>query len=40
MMCREYVGNFLPFFLQDKLFTLHYSLFTTSVNSFSLIMNT
>ena len=40
MICREYVGNFLPFSLQDKLFTLHYSLFTTSVDSFSLIMNT
>ena len=39
MMCREYVGNFLRFFLHIPLFTIYYSLFTTPVNSFFLIMN-
>jgi len=39
MMCREYVGNFLPFLLLNPLFTINYSLFTTYVNSFLLIIN-
>ena len=40
MMYCEYVGNFSYFYLLINLFTIHYSLFTTFVDSFFLIMNT
>ena len=39
MICREYVGNFLYFYLYNPLFTINYSLFTIYVNSFLLIIN-
>ena len=39
MICREYLDNFLSFFLLGKLFTISMSLFTAFVNSYLLIMN-
>ena len=39
MICREYLDNFLSFFLLSKLFTVSSSLFTTFVNSYLLIIN-
>ena len=39
MICREYVGNFLPFSLPNSLLTIHYYLLTIDVDSFLLIIN-
>ena len=39
MIWREYVGNFSPFFLHNKLSNSNCPLYTTPVNYFSLIMN-
>ena len=39
MICREYVGNFLPFSFHNSLFTIHYYLLTIDVDSFLLIIN-
>ena len=40
MICREYVGKFLPVYLHNKLFIIYHSLSTLFVDSFLLIMNT
>ena len=39
MICREYLDNFLPFFLADCLYTQNFRLLIPAVDSFSLIMS-
>ena len=39
MIFREYVGNFLSFYLHSNLFHHDFYLFTLLVDCFSLIMN-
>ena len=39
MISREYLDNFLPFFLADYLYTRNFRLSILTMDSFSLIMS-
>lgn len=40
MICREYLENYSPKYLQGKLYSCEFTLFISAVNSYDLIMRT